>query len=101
MGIGRGVRSAFVAGVLSANSAPHLVTAARRDRMLTPLAGPESGPLANLAWGTINLSAAVAMMVRASRRLAGRSGGLLAFTAGATAFAVWAVVYETATSRRE
>lgn len=40
--------AAVLAGVLAANSTPHLVTAARRGRMLTPLAGQDSGPIANL-----------------------------------------------------
>ncbi|MFC4138067.1 MULTISPECIES: hypothetical protein [unclassified Microbacterium] len=83
--------AAFLGGALAANSAPHLVTAARRRRMLTPLAGPDSGPAANLGWGAINLAAASALVAfagRAQRRM------LLPFTLGCAAFAAWALLYE-------
>jgi len=49
------VRS-VVAGVLAANSAPHLATAVAGRQHLTPLAGRDSPPAAvNLVWAAANL----------------------------------------------
>jgi hypothetical protein len=48
------VRS-VVAGVLVANSAPHLATAVAGRQHLTPLAGRDSPPAVNLVWAAANL----------------------------------------------
>jgi hypothetical protein len=48
------VRS-VVAGVLVANSAPHLATAVAGRQHLTPLAGRDSPPAVNLVWAATNL----------------------------------------------
>jgi hypothetical protein len=80
----------FVAGVLVANSAPHLATAITGRRHLTPLAGKESGPGVNAAWAALNLAAG-ALLLRVSRRGGtDRWGGdLVAFESGYLAFASW------------
>lgn len=83
--------AAFLGGVLAANSTPHLVTAARKGRMLTPLAGQESGPIANLSWGAMNLTAASALIAVARRS---RKRMLVPFAVGCALFAAWALVYE-------
>ncbi|SEE15270.1 hypothetical protein [Ruania alba] len=95
MHISTGHWAAFGGGVLGANCVPHLVTAARRGRMLTPIAGEDSGPTANLAWGAINLTASVALAVSAHRRLDRRAEGAVACAAGAATFGLWAWAYET------
>ncbi|MFE6734718.1 hypothetical protein [Microbacterium sp. NPDC057650] len=83
--------AAFAGGVLAANSTPHLVTAARMGHLLTPLAGPDSGPAANLCWGAMNLTAASALVAvarRSPRRI------LAPFALGCAVFAAWALLYE-------
>ncbi|PXY31062.1 hypothetical protein [Prauserella muralis] len=80
----------FAAGLLTANSAPHLATAITGRRHLTPLAGRESGPATNAVWAGLNLAAG-ALLLRRSRRNGGDDWGadLLAFEAGYLAFAAW------------
>lgn len=90
---------AFIGGVLTANAVPHLVTAARRGRMLTPLRGTDSGPGANLAWGMANLVSGAAVTAAAARRGGGR-GLLVPFAVGGAVFAGWAVAYEAVTRWR-
>jgi hypothetical protein len=74
---------AFLGGVLVANSAPHLATAAAGRRHLTPLAGRESSAGVNLAWAAANLLGGCLLL-----RMTGGAGGgrwdsrLLAFEAG-------------------
>lgn len=89
--MGRGTTDVkmFVAGMLSANSLPHLATAVAGRRHLTPLAGRRSRPWVNAAWGTANLVAGLAL----ARRTAAGSGTwdtrLVAFELGSAAFAAW------------
>lgn len=85
---------AFGSGVLIANSTPHLLVAARGERMLTPLAGKDSGPGVNLAWGTMNIAAGAALARRAARRPEGPGRAVVPFLAGAGAYALWSVAYE-------
>lgn len=85
---------AFVGGVLVANSAPHLASAATGRVHLTPLAGRDSGPLVNLAWGAANLLGGLVLTraaVGAGRRW---DRSLVAFDAGAATFAAWMVASE-------
>lgn len=80
----------FVAGLLIANSAPHLATAVASKRHLTPLAGRESGPTVNAAWAGLNLVGGVALLTSTRRGGAGRWGSdLVAFETGCLAFAAW------------
>ena len=84
---------AFVAGVLAANSLPHLATAASGREHLTPLRGPRSNRWVNLAWGAANLLGGLVLVgVRADGRRWGRD--LVAFDAGAATFAVWMAASE-------
>ncbi|MDT0305236.1 hypothetical protein [Streptomonospora wellingtoniae] len=86
----RRIRS-FAAGVLIANSAPHIATAISGRRHLTPLAGRDSGPAANGVWAGMNLAAG-ALLLRGKRRPATAArwdGDLVAFEAGYLAFALW------------
>lgn len=82
----------FFAGMLVANSAPHLATAVRRKPHLTPLRGPSSGPGVNAVWGGANLVAGLALLGL------GRSGrwprDLHDFEAGYLTFAAWMTVTE-------
>ncbi|MFC5299303.1 MAG: hypothetical protein ACTIMA_10295 [Brachybacterium tyrofermentans] len=87
---------AFTAGVLCANSLPHLATAVTGRRHLTPIGGAQSAPWINAAWGTANLLAGLAL----ARRVAGGEGRwdsrLVAFDLGAAAFATWMASSEAA-----
>lgn len=80
---------AFAAGLLCANSLPHLATAVTGHRHLTPIRGAESSPGVNAAWGAANLIAGLAL----ARRAAGEGGRwdsrLVAFDLGAAVFAIW------------
>ncbi|XRQ09088.1 hypothetical protein ACN3XK_73525 [Actinomadura welshii] len=80
----------FIAGVLFANTAPHLATAVTGRRHLTPLAGRNSGPAVNAVWAGLNLAAGVALLRRARRGGEQRwDADLVAFEAGAVVFAAW------------
>lgn len=83
------VRS-FLAGVLVANSAPHLATAAARRRHLTPLAGRASGPAVNGLWALLNLAGA-GLLLGCPRQSAVMKWDrdLYAFEGGYLAFALW------------
>ncbi|WP_293695134.1 hypothetical protein [uncultured Agrococcus sp.] len=94
MGRTAGSFAAFASGVFAANSLPHLLTAFRGRRMLTPLAGKDSGPGANAAWGTMNAIASAGLAVAATRSPGTRMQRVGLFAAGAVAFSAWAVVYE-------
>jgi hypothetical protein len=86
-----------IAGVLMANSAPHLATAASGHRHLTPLAGRESSPAVNLVWAAANLvgSAALLRTVVTPAADSGRwDSGLIAFEAGYFGWAAWMAVSE-------
>ncbi|CAM3632857.1 hypothetical protein [Isoptericola cucumis] len=85
---------AFVGGLLVANCAPHLASAVTGRAHLTPLAGRDSGPLVNLAWGAANLVGGLALTraaVGAGRRW---DRSLVAFDAGVATFAAWMFVSE-------
>jgi hypothetical protein len=75
---------AVLAGVLMANSAPHLATAVSGRRHLTPLAGRDSAPAVNLAWAAANLLAdALVLRGAAATRQPGRwDDRLVTFEAG-------------------
>jgi hypothetical protein len=79
-----------LAGMLVANSAPHLASAVANRQHMTPLAGKRSGPMANGVWGLANLVAA-GLALRASRSpMTTRwRADLLAFETGFLAFAAW------------
>ena len=85
----------FVAGLLCANSLPHLATAASNHQHLTPVGGRRSGRWVNLAWGALNLGGGLALVAAAAR---GRGEQwdrrLVAFDAGAATFAVWMAASE-------
>lgn len=83
------VRSA-VAGILVANSAPHLASAAARRQHLTPLAGRQSGAVVNGVWALANIAGA-ALLLRPSRRAGAKrwDADLLAFETGYVVFAAW------------
>ncbi|WP_046469683.1 hypothetical protein [Allosalinactinospora lopnorensis] len=82
--------SSFVAGVLVANSAPHLATAVTGHRHLTPLAGRNSGPTVNALWGGLNLAGGLALLAWSQRGGGTRWGGdLVAFEAGCFSLAAW------------
>jgi hypothetical protein len=87
---------AAVAGVLVANSAPHLATAVSGRRHLTPLAGRDSAPAVNLAWAAANLvGGALVLRGAAADRRPGRwDDRLVAFEAGYLAWALWMTVSE-------
>lgn len=80
----------FLAGILVANSAPHLATAITGRRHLTPLAGRDSGPRANAVWAAANLAAG-ALLLRRTRRAGSTTwdGDLVAFETGCVVFASW------------
>jgi hypothetical protein len=73
----------FVGGLLVANSAPHLATAVTGKTHLTPLAGKESSPAVNLAWGLGNAIVGFAL-TRACARTGDRrwDRSLVVFEAG-------------------
>ncbi|WP_154795050.1 hypothetical protein [Occultella kanbiaonis] len=84
-----------LAGVLVANSVPHPGTAVTGRTHLTPIAGSESSPAVNLAWGAANAVGGLALL-----RAGSRPGGgawdrrLVAFELGAAVFSVWMVASE-------
>lgn len=84
---------AFGAGVLAANSLPHMATAITGRRHLTPLGGQDSPASTNLVWSALNLGASLFMLRRAA---AGSRWGrdLLAFEAGVVAFSTWMLASE-------
>ena len=85
---------AFVAGVLCANSLPHLATAATGRRHLTPLAGRKSNRRVNLLWGTMNLAGGLALVSGVARGNGRWDSRLVAFDAGAAVFATWMALSE-------
>lgn len=88
------VRS-FVAGVLVANSTPHLATAVTGRRHRTPLGGRGSGPGANAAWGGISLLAGLLLLSPDRHRVpAPWNDDLVAFEAGAAVLATCAAGLE-------
>jgi hypothetical protein len=89
----RRVAASYIAGVLCANSLPHLATAVSGHSHLTPLAGASSNRWVNLAWGGANLVAGLVLISR--QRTRGRwDVRLVAFDAGAATFATWMAASE-------
>lgn len=89
--------TSFVAGVLVANSAPHIATAVTGRKHLTPLRGRRSSPAVNGLWAGINLLAGCAVLrnaVPGRREPAEWDDRLLAFEAGYAAWAAWMAVSE-------
>ncbi|MEL7975843.1 hypothetical protein AAG589_08245 [Isoptericola sp. F-RaC21] len=86
--------AAFVGGLLVGNSAPHLASAATGREHLTPLAGRESSPLVNLAWGAANLAGGLALLRAAAGPGRRWDRRLVAFEAGVVTFAVWMAASE-------
>lgn len=86
----------FFGGMLVANSAPHLATAVSVHRYLSPLAGRNSGPETNAAWGALKLAGGLALTVRKrTRRSPERwDSNLPAFEAGYLLFAAWMTLAE-------
>lgn len=93
---------AFVAGVLCANSIPHLATAVAGRRHLTPIGGPRSSPRINAAWGAANLVGGLALIARSAHGARDAhseerwDSRLVAFDLGAAVFAAWMVSSEAA-----
>lgn len=81
----------LVAGVLVANSAPHLASAVAQRRHLTPLAGRDSSPAVNALWGAANLVGGLALLRHAAGAPAAARWDerLHWFEAGAAGFAAW------------
>lgn len=86
--------AAFVGGLLVANSAPHLASAAAGREHLTPLAGRRSSPLVNLVWGAANLAGGLALVRSATGPGRRWDRRLVAFEAGAVTFAAWMAASE-------
>lgn len=83
-----------VAGVLCANSLPHLATAAAGREMMTPLGGKNSNRWINLLWGGVNLAGGLVLMAFGQRRDRAWDRHLVAFSAGAAGFLAWAAIGE-------
>lgn len=86
-----------IAGVLMANSAPHLATAVSGHRHLTPLAGRESSQAVNLIWAAANLIGSVALLRTVAAPGPGSrrwDSGLTAFEAGYFGWAAWMAISE-------
>jgi len=80
---------AFLGGLLAANSLAHLATALTGREHLTPLAGRTSGPLVNGVWGGVNLLGGLLLARSAGGPDRRWDHRLVAFDAGAAAFAAW------------
>lgn len=91
----------YAAGVLAANSLPHLATATTGNRLLTPLAGEQSDRWVNLLWSGMNLAAGLGLLAAGSRgnQQLPWPRQLRAFEAGVLSFSVWGVIYEVALNR--
>lgn len=80
----------FIAGMLMANSAPHLATAAAGRRHLTPLAGKQSGPAVNGIWSALNIAGAVLLLrMDGGKKIRRWDDDLLAFGSGYLVIAAW------------
>ncbi len=85
---------AFLGGLLAANSLAHLATALTGREHLTPLAGRTSGPLVNGVWGGVNLLGGLLLARSAGGPDRRWDHRLVAFDAGAAAFAAWMALSE-------
>lgn len=85
----------YLAGVLVANSAPHLASAVAKRRHLAPIEGSASGPAVSLGWGLANLAVAAVLVGRLREpTVAAWDGHLHSFEAGFLSFAAWMTVSE-------
>ncbi|QDP97379.1 hypothetical protein FOE78_16915 [Microlunatus elymi] len=82
--------TSFVAGMLLANSLPHLASAITGRRHMTPLAGRRSDGPVNGVWAAINIAAGLALLLP-SRAKGGQQWDrdLSAFELGSVTFATW------------
>jgi len=80
---------AFAAGVLCANSLPHLATAVTGHEHLTPLGGRRSSRVVNAVWGLMNLVGGLALIRGVDSGGRRWDSKLVAFGAGAAVFAAW------------
>jgi len=87
-------RGALLAGVLCANSLPHLATAATGRRHLTPLRGRDSSRAVNAVWGAANLAGGLALIARVAGGTGRWDSRLATFNLGAAGFAAWAALAE-------
>lgn len=88
-------KTSFAAGLLFANSSPHLATLITGRRHLTPLAGRSSGPVVNGIWAGLNLLAGVALLQPSRRRKTPAwDEDLHAFELGCLTFAGWMALSE-------
>lgn len=87
--------TSFLAGLMVANSSPHLATMITGRRHLTPIGGRNSGPLVNGVWAGLNLAGGLALL-QPSRRRGGAvwDGDLHAFEFGCLTFAAWMALSE-------
>ena len=90
----KNIIGAYSAGVLSANSLPHLATAVAGQRMMTPLRGRRSGRWPNLVWGGMNLAGGLALVARSHRAEQPWARHLIAYAVGGATFSAWAVFAE-------
>lgn len=90
-------RRDVMAGALLLNSIPHTIMGLAGKRCMTPLGGPNSSPLANLAWAGINVCAGVTALGPRTWRTADQHTAderLRAVTLGIIAMSAFAAVYE-------
>lgn len=80
---------AFAAGILCANSLPHLATAATSHEHLTPLRGRHSSRWVNAAWGLMNLLGGLALVRGISSGRRRWDSRLVSFSMGTAMFAAW------------
>ena len=81
--------ASFAAGMLCANSLPHLATAVTGRQHLTPVRGRRSSRWVNAAWGTANLVAGLLLVRKSAQGTGGWDSRLVAFNVGAAVFAAW------------
>lgn len=86
IGSAPGALARFTAGALLANAVPHSVKGLTGQRFPTPFADPPgvgpSSPAENIAWGAINLTAAVVLL---RNGIHSRSQGLTVLAGGVVA----------------
>jgi hypothetical protein len=88
---------AFFCGVLVANSVPHIGSGVTGHHHLTPVRGRRSGPVTNLVWGLGNATAGYLLLWTTHGGRPRRwDDSLVAFEAGAAAWALWSVGSERA-----
>lgn len=86
-----------LAGALLVNCIPHTIMGLAGQRSMTPLAGPNSPPAANIAWALSNFAAGAAALGPASWQSIDQPGAderLRGVTLGIIAMAAFAAAYE-------